>query len=147
MKKVYLAGPISGLDYNTATEWRLHASKILEECGITAYSPMRKKEMLKDEKDLNDTYNKIPETSQDFINIRDFNDCKTSDGLLVNLLGTKRVSIGTVMEIAWARAFKIPTVIVLEKDNIHNHGMLVYGALTTDSLDHGTYLINILLNP
>jgi nucleoside 2-deoxyribosyltransferase len=45
--------------------------------------------------------------------------------VFINLLGTKKVSIGTVMEIAWADANRIPIVLVMEKEgNLHDHAMI-----------------------
>jgi len=56
---------------------------------------------------------------------RDFNDCSTCDVLLVNLLGASKVSIGTVMEIAWAYQNRTPVVVVMEQEgNPHEHAMI-----------------------
>lgn len=44
--------------------------------------------------------------------------------LLVNFLGAKEVSIGSVMEIAWANSFRKPIALVMEKSNPHNHSMI-----------------------
>ena len=38
---IYLAGPITGLSYGAATDWRFTASSILESVGITPLNPMR----------------------------------------------------------------------------------------------------------
>src|SRR5260221_181803 len=46
MKTVYLAGPITGLDYAGATDWRNEAKLQLALEGITGLSPMRGKEYL-----------------------------------------------------------------------------------------------------
>lgn len=37
-KIVYLAGPITGLDYNDCTDWREYAKKELEKWGIIGLS-------------------------------------------------------------------------------------------------------------
>ena len=47
MKTVYLAGPITGLTYDGATDWRAYAKARLAKFGIQAVSPMRAKEFLK----------------------------------------------------------------------------------------------------
>jgi nucleoside 2-deoxyribosyltransferase len=45
--------------------------------------------------------------------------------VLVNLLGVKKVSIGTVMEIAFAHARQIPVILLIESDgNPHEHPMI-----------------------
>lgn len=147
---VYLAGPITGLSYLGATEWREEVKSLLPN-HISSLSPMRGKqylEKLSKEQSIADCYEDNPLTSEKGINIRDYNDCKRSDLIFVNFLGAKRVSIGTVMEIAWARAFQIPVVVVMEKDNIHNHAMLNYASgFIVETLDEGIDLIKIILGP
>jgi nucleoside 2-deoxyribosyltransferase len=149
--KVYLAGAISGLSYGNATGWREYAFEKLHKAEIDAYSPMRGKAYLSGvaemtEEELKQFQGKTIQSIVG-INVRDYNDVKTSDAILVNLLNAEKVSIGTVMEIAWARAFQVPTVIVMEKGNIHNHGMLTYGNIITDNLDEGIMTIIQLLKP
>lgn len=147
MRKVYLAGPITGHSYNDVTGWRDIVKEVLLDVGIHSYSPMRGKSYLSKEDELHDSYSDHTMTSITAINIRDYNDVKTSDAILVNLLYTKHVSIGTVMEIAWARAFQIPVVIVIEKDNIHSHGMLTYNAILADNLEEGVRAVIQIVNP
>jgi len=55
-KKVYLAGPIKGLDYNNSIAWRDHVIRELEKSKIIGASPMRAKEFLKNEKNLSENY-------------------------------------------------------------------------------------------
>jgi hypothetical protein len=62
---------------------------------------------------------------------RDHWDCFRSDIILANLLGAKAVSIGTVMEIAWAHAYRKPLVLVMEppgEGNPHDHMMVTQAA-------------------
>lgn len=122
---VYLAGPITGLTYDGTTEWRDHAIKVLKEKGITGLSPMRHKDYLHGTTTIADTYEDKVMSSQRGIYARDKFDCERADVVLVNLLGAKRVSIGTVMEIAWATANNNPVVLVMEDEgNIHDHALL-----------------------
>jgi nucleoside 2-deoxyribosyltransferase len=149
--KVYLAGTISGASVGSATGWRDYAKSKLKEYGVLGYSPMRGTAYVTGTRDLTDK-EKVSFYGQNIdsivgINVRDFNDCKTADAVLVNLIDAPKVSIGTVMEIAWARAFQIPVVIVMEKENIHNHGMLTYGNVITDNLDEGIKSIVQILCP
>lgn len=51
------------------------------------------------------------------------------------------------MEISWVRAFQKPIVIVMEKGNIHDHGMLTYGNIIVGTLNEGWDAIIQLLNP
>jgi len=151
MLKVYLAGAISGLNIGNATGWREEAKRILGDVGITGYSPMRGKAFVSNVATMSEEDRKQYDSntihSITGINVRDYNDVKTSDAILVNLLNAPKVSIGTVMEIAWARAFQIPVVIVMEKENIHNHGMLTFGNIVTDNIDDGIVTIIQLLKP
>jgi hypothetical protein len=141
MKTVYLAGGITGLSYDEATAWREKVRIQLTFNSIKALSPMRGKAYLSAEDKLADSYSDKTMSSIDGINVRDFNDCKTADAILVNFLGSKKVSIGTVMEVAWGRAFRKPTVIVMEKDNVHRHSMVEYGAIIVDDLEEGVRAI------
>ncbi len=120
----YLAGPISGASYGTATDWRQYAKMQLEP-SILGMSPLRAKDYLQNETAIGDSYEDSVLSCQRGIMTRDFNDCKRADILIVNLLGADRVSIGTVMEIAWAFSNRIPVVAIMEpKGNLHDHAMI-----------------------
>ncbi len=145
--KVYLAGPISGCSYNEVTTWRYEVRKKLDDHNIKCYSPMRGKNYLSKEEKLQDSYSDHTMSSITGINVRDYNDCRNADAILVNFLGADKVSIGTCMEIAWARAFQIPCVIIMEEGSIHDHGMLTYGAIISRSIEDGIDSIVQLLCP
>ena len=122
--KVYLAGPITGESYQSATDWR---QLVIEQMpiGITAISPLRGKYYLEKFKDIKDSYEDIPLSSSRGITTRDRFDVMNCDVLLVNLLGAKTVSIGTVMEMAWADILRKPIILVIEdQSNIHEHAMI-----------------------
>lgn len=147
---VYLAGPITGITYGESTGWREQVKDMLDE-SILTLSPMRGKQAIK-ERSKNGavamTYEDSPLSSAKGINVRDYNDCTRADAIFVNFLGATKVSIGTVMEIAWARAFNIPVVCVMEKDNIHQHAMLNYACgFIVDNLDEGVAILEALLLP
>lgn len=147
MKKVYLAGPITGTNYGEAVNWRDKTRDDLFSLGLDGFSPMRGKAYLSKEDKIQDSYSDHTMSSITGINIRDYNDVKTSDALLVNLLGAQRVSIGAVMEIAWARAFQIPVVVIVEKEgNVHEHGMLTYNVIRVDNIQSGLDAIAQILN-
>lgn len=126
--KVYLAGQISGLNYAGATEWRDDVIRQLAEAGIKGLSPMRAKNYLAGIDDLDKNcveYGAINVLSSPRgIMTRDRFDCTRCDVLLVNLLGADRVSIGTMMELAWADLVRTPIVCVMESGNIHEHAMV-----------------------
>lgn len=127
--RVYLAGPISGLNYDSANDWRDLAQDALARFGIKAFSPLRAKQYLRSVGALTADcagYGDLHCLSAPRgIMTRDRFDATRADALLVNLLGAERVSIGTVMEIAWADLARIPIVMAIEpKGNVHEHAMI-----------------------
>lgn len=123
--KVYLAGPIKGLNYEGATSWRDEATTQLEQLGIVAYSPMRGKGFLKDVQVIDSIHHPMPPdplVQQAGVVARDMHDVVTCDAMLVNLCGTSEVSIGTVCEMAWGYYLRKPMVVMMEwLDNPHDH--------------------------
>ena len=126
-KRVYLAGPISGLSYQECTEWRDYARQVLGSVGIEVYSPMRFKEYLSSIDSMSPLgYSNTLLSSPRNIITRDRFDATRCDVMLVNLIGAAQVSIGTVLEMAWADLARIPVVCAIEAEgNVHEHGMLL----------------------
>jgi nucleoside 2-deoxyribosyltransferase len=145
--KVYLAGPISGLRYGNAQSWRDYVKDGLARLGIVGYSPLRAQEFLEDYGTL--TESEYPDhviTSADAIMVRDHWDVQTSDAVFVNLLDTVQVTIGTVMELAWAYAYRKPTVLLMDEKNIHDHAMVrKAGIFRARTLDEGVDLTRAIL--
>lgn len=134
MNTVYLAGPISGCSYAGCTDWRDAAIKELAAAGIKGLSPMRAKQHLSHVQEFTSDGNKygMMYGASDAMSLnrgimtRDRFDATRCDVLLVNLLGAPRVSIGTVMEIAWADLSRTPIVCAMEDEgNFHEHGMIL----------------------
>lgn len=151
---VYLAGPITGLTFGQCTDWRDYAASNLIEDGIKPLSPMRGKEYLariaatKPLAGDCDKYSVIsPLSSNRGITTRDRWDATRCDVLLVNVTGAKAVSIGTVMEIAWADLSRIPIVMAAEDDNIHwGHGMIKEAVgFRTETLDAALEIVKAIL--
>lgn len=127
---VYLAGPITGLTYDGAEDWRAFAKEDLQRVGIKALSPLRAKDYLRQ------VAGPLSGTGEEYAHLgvlstprgvmtRDRYDATRCDVLLVNLLGAERVSIGTIMEIAWADALRTPIVVAIENSgNVHEHMMV-----------------------
>jgi len=152
MKTVYLAGPITGLDYKGCTDWRQHAKTDLEAAGIKGLSPMRGKEYLAQ---INGPLSGTGEEYRHLgvlslprgIMTRDRFDATRCDVLLVNLLGAKDKSTGTIMEIAWADLCRTPIVCAIEKSgNPHEH-MMIHEALgyRVPSLDEALHIVKAIL--
>lgn len=133
MKKpsLYLSGPISGLNWEDSTIWRNQVAAALPE--FDCFSPLRGKSYLKKLEKIEGAPGQLGLggvssilSSVQGIMTRDSYDCYNCDGTFVNLLGTgTRVTIGTVMEIAWMWEQRKPIIIVMEeKGNIHDHPMI-----------------------
>lgn len=141
MSQVYLAGPITGLSFQGCTDWRNYAIERLSEFGVQGLSPMRAKEYLAQLETISGHGREYQHlgvfaTSRGVMT-RDFWDCTRCDIVLVNLLGAKAPSLGTVMEIAWAFQARIPVVCAIEKEgNPHEH-MMIHEAIgfRVESLD------------
>lgn len=172
-KKVYLAGPIAGVSYDvSARGWRIEVQSLLDgtyrsdkantETEIQTYSPMRGKGFLRDIKGDEVLgkleYKASPISTTQGILGRDRNDCMKSDAIIMNLHGAKDVSIGTMVELGWADAARVPVILIMEdqktkeqldsgeKNNIHEH-LFVQGLSTyrTSSVEGAVALAKFLL--
>lgn len=156
MNTVYLAGPIAGQSYDGATGWRDFAIADLAAAGIKGLSPMRAKEYLKNvERDVGfsatcEEYGHLsPLSGPRGIMTRDRFDATRCDVLLVNLLGATKVSIGTMMELAWADLRRTPSVVCVEGDgsNPHEHAMVWEATgFRVNTLQHGLDIIKGILS-
>lgn len=153
MKKVYLAGPITGASWGKSEDWRdevkLLASASTKFDKVQFFSPLRGKEYLKGEVSIADSYEDRPFSTSRAVMLRDSFDVSTSNALIVHLIGASKVSIGTVMEIAWAYEKRIPIIAIMEESgNIHEHSMLneaVWWRVQT--VEDALYALSLLFNP
>ena len=127
--RVYLAGPITGLTFGEATDWRDYAVGVLAFHGITGLSPMRGKDFILkrigERQVLGQTYEDSPMSTQRGIVARDRFDVGRTDIVLFNFLGAERVSIGTMIEYGWASAQGKVIVTVMEQaGNVHDHAFV-----------------------
>lgn len=132
-KNVYLAGPITGLSYKEATQWRKEIAKDLYSLGYSVLDPMHKKDFLSKKKQLKNNYYNNIITKQDNIFLTDEFRVNSSDIILVNFLNAKQVSIGTTVEIAIARNKKKLVILIMDKNNIHNHIFITSGCIIAKS--------------
>ena len=167
--KCYLSGPITGLTYSNSIGWTDYARDQLAwtrynikgeldpkgkfeqtYTGIIGYRPLRGKKHLDTNKPLPASlHGKHGLVTNKAIVSRDSYDVRTCDVMLVNLLGAKEKSIGTVSEIAWAWLLGKPIVLVMEDSgNCHEHGFILEmcGHQTTD-LDEGIAIVKQILLP
>ena len=87
-----------------------------------------------------------PLSTNKAITTRDRHDVKTSDLMIVNLMGVDKVSIGTCIEFGWADAYRVPVIALIEEDSIHWHGMLreIVGVMATD-IEEAANFANVFL--
>lgn len=137
-KLVYLAGPIAGHTFDEAISWRDKCREMFAFNHIGVISPLRNKEFLRN----GDTIGKhaYPEwgvTAGSAIVARDRNDVMRCDAVLMYLGGAKAVSIGTMVELGWADAYRKPVIVVMEQRNVHDHLFVVQlaSAVATDLLE------------
>ena len=161
---VYLSGPITGCTYEGCTDWREYATKVLTPVGIQAVSPMRAKDYLKQLADPISGHGREYShmgvfSTPSAVVTRDRFDTQRADIVLMNLLGADRVSIGTMVELGWADAARVPVVGIIEpspdgKDrhsifyegNIHDHmfvNQLIGFRVAT--LDEGLHVVRATL--
>lgn len=166
VKRVYLAGPIAGLNHSEATyNWRKDVYKKLSgehwtehdssayATRIECYSPMRGKkflaDMMGDNKLGTHAYHQQAISTPNAIVGRDREDVKQADLIFMNLLGAKERSIGTIVEMGWADAFRVPVLLCMEKEgNIHEHlFMRQMATYVVDNVDEGVFIAKHFLIP
>lgn len=150
--KVYLSGPITGLNFADAVGWTDYAIERFKKetnGNIEGYKPLRGKEFLHDVVSFDAMgYNDNPLSDPQAIVGRDLYDVESSDAVLINLLDSKRVSIGTMFEMAWAKLWRKPMVLVMETDgsNLHQHAFVTQSAThRCHDIDTGINLIKGIL--
>lgn len=145
---VYLSGPITGLTYVGATDWRDYAKAVLAP-EIDGLSPMRAKDYLAGEQALAAAgYSEKALSCAKGITTRDRYDTTRADLMLVNLLGAERVSIGTMIEFGWADAARVPIVLVMGDGNPHDHAMVrEMAGFIVPTLDEGLDIVKAILVP
>ena len=144
---LYLAGPITGCTYGACVDWRVDFAAKLPDF-ILPISPMRAKNYLKDRGILEGSYNEFALSTERGINKRDKTDVRRADMVFVNFLGASRVSIGTVMEIAWAQEYQKPIVVAMEKSgNPHDGHPMLNDSIDfrVDNLDDAMYIVTHIL--
>ena len=112
--------------------------------------PVRGKEYLSGEKSIKDHYDQTESrliSTRKAIIMRDYGDVMRSDGVLVNLLHAKKVSIGSVMEIAWAYSARKPIVVIMQEDNMHRHSMIDEAALVFPTIEDGIHAMIQIVSP
>ena len=145
---VYLSGPISGLTYNKARfGWRADFLDEMDD-GITVLSPMRHEGHLAEIKGpLDKMYPDNLFSRPKMIVAKDFLDISMSDILVAYLQGAEKVSIGTMVELGYAKALGKTIVVIMEANSVHDHPFVTEVADTVvDNLSEAIVIVNSLLS-
>lgn len=135
--KVYLAGPITGVD-PLEPDWRDEAEQLLAPDRIISLRPtaMARYEQM---------YGIKRKYSEMVLTVRDHKMCTGADVVLANFEGSTVASIGTSMELGWASEAGVPIIGVVPNGNIHCHAMIL-SVLTfrAYNLDEGLRIVQSL---
>lgn len=128
--KIYLAGPISGLGYDEVVGVYQKKSDALSSWGYDVLCPMTGKQYLRNEKEFKSHgLNDHPVSTNHAIFERDKWMVSNCDVILADLSNSgDRVSIGTMMEMAFAAILGKHCVAVIPNGNIHEHAFVLEAA-------------------
>lgn len=155
--RVFLSGPITGLSYRGACDWRTHVRARLAaaaphaECG----DPMRGREHLADVGSIDIDSHKTGLLDGHAAVARDLWDVDRCDVLLMNLAGACDVSIGSMVELGRASSKGKFVIVVLPRDelgeqagserNPHDH-LFIYelASVVVDTVDEALRVVSTL---
>lgn len=122
MSKVYLAGPITGKTYQEARYgWRQELADLLIG-DVHVLSPMRHEGHLAEiQGPLNKSYPTHLFSHSKMIVAKDFLDIDESTIVVANFEPATKISIGTLVELGYARAKDKTIVVIMPDGNMHDH--------------------------
>lgn len=127
--KIYLAGPISGKGYDEVVGLYVQKIELLQDFGYEVLCPMTGKQYLRNELEFKSHGFTNPVSTNHAIFNRDKWMVSQSDVVLADLSNSgERVSIGTMMEMAWSNLSGKHVVAVVPDGNIHNHAFVLEAA-------------------
>src|SRR3990167_475790 len=112
--KIYLAGPITGKSFDEVMTRYREQMSLLVDFGYEVLSPMTAKGGLKGVSAFVPTGNFGPVANDHAIFARDRWMVTQADVVLADLSNATAVSIGTMMELAWASYLNKHTILVME---------------------------------
>jgi nucleoside 2-deoxyribosyltransferase len=122
MRTVYLAGSVAGCDHTEANEWRQQVSFALAAKRIRGISPLRCEPLIGERYEVG--YSDLRFGTARAIASKNFLDVQTCDMTLCYLprdLNERRLSVGTLIELAWAHALRKPTILVSDYPFLIEH--------------------------
>ena len=142
---IYCVHPISGGSADEVFKYYEEIQKQLTVAGYNVYIPMFGKNSLRTELKFKAKDYRSPISTNGAIFKRDHWMVYQSDIIYANFLGAKIVSIGSMFELSWASHMHKQVIIVMEKDNIHQHAFVLESATiifetTEEAIDYLTKL-------
>lgn len=138
--KIYLCGPITGSSEEGIVTWREKVMELLPQ-HVEVLDPALAVY------DATPACAHIENSTEELLRLkhgllvvdRNKHMIQTSDVVLANFLKAERASIGSIGELFWANAFRVPIVVVREPTgNVHDHAMLnAIASMVTDNLESG----------
>ena len=128
MLKIYCIHPISGLSADEVFDYYEGTKHELDKLGYDVYVPMFGKGFLRTEEKFKAHDYRSPLTTNHAIFNRDKWMVKQSDILYANFMDADKVSIGSMMELAWGCDNDKQVIVVMEKDNVHMHAFVLEAA-------------------
>lgn len=122
---VYAAGPIVNCTTGEANDWRNALSFRLERLGIKVISPLRCEPATNGRYDLgypDDRFGTARAIASK--NMFDVQACWLTLAYIPRELAARTPPYGTVSELAWARAYNKPTILVTDDDFIRAHPLI-----------------------
>jgi len=147
MKSVYLMGPVLGTKYEECNGWRESAKEELAKYDIQGISPLRHKDLTDTSGLMSDLGGGNMMTTQSGIVTRDRYDVTHCNLGLANLLGAKKISLGTMVEYGWLDMRRIPIITIMEKEgNPHDHTFIrELSGFRVETLEEGIYVARYML--
>ena len=126
--RIYCCHPISGRTADEVFEYYEDMSEVLGSFGYEVLTPMHGKDVLRTETKFREADYRNPVATNHAIYNRDRWMVHQADIVYANLLGASVVSIGTMMELAWASDNRKHVVLAMEEKNVHRHAFVLEAA-------------------
>ena len=128
MFKIYCVHPISGSTPEEVFNYYDTTQKQLTNMGFDVLTPMYGKGDIRTANLFKTDNHEGPVTNKHAIFGRDKWMVKQADILYANFLGATKASIGGCFELAWGCNDHKQIILVMEKDNIHQHAFILEAA-------------------
>lgn len=119
--KIYLVHQISGLTPKTVTDYYESLIKFCKHLGYTVLFPM-------DLRGGSLTSTDMPPAASHTIFQTDKWFVQSADVVYASFVGCTRISIGSMMELAWASFLGKHVVVAMEPENVHRHPFVLEAA-------------------